>query len=1077
MSEDIVLTPMMKQFLELKAKHPDAVMLFRCGDFYETYSTDAIVASEILGITLTKRANGKGKTIEMAGFPHHALETYLPKLVRAGKRVAICDQLEDPKLTKKLVKRGITELVTPGVSINDNVLNYKENNFLAAVCDQLEDPKLTKKLVKRGITELVTPGVSINDNVLNYKENNFLAAVHFGKNNCGVAFLDISTGEFLTAEGTFDYVDKLLNNFAPKEVLFERGKRLMKNNCGVAFLDISTGEFLTAEGTFDYVDKLLNNFAPKEVLFERGKRLMFEGNFGNKFFTFELEDWVFTETTAREKLLKHFEVKNLKGFGVEHLKNGIIASGAILQYLIMTQHTQIGHITSLARIEEERYVRLDKFTVRSLELVGSMNEGGSSLLNVIDKTISPMGARLLKRWMVFPLKEVKPINDRLNVVEYFFRHPDFKELIEEQMHRIGDFFRHPDFKELIEEQMHRIGDLERILSKVAVGRVSPREVVALKVALQAVEPIKAACADADNASLNRIAEQLNVCQSIRDRIDREINNDPPLLVNKGGVVKEGVNPELDELRRIAYSGKDYCQSIRDRIDREINNDPPLLVNKGGVVKEGVNPELDELRRIAYSGKDYLLQVQQRESELTGIPSLKIGYNNVFGYYIEVRNVHKDKVPQEWIRKQTLVNAERYITQELKEYEEKILGAEDKILILETQLYTDLVQSLNEYIPAIQINANQLARLDCLLAFANVARENNYIRPVIADDDVLDIRQGRHPVIEKQLPVGEKYIANDVMLDSQTQQVIIITGPNMAGKSALLRQTALITLLAQIGCFVPAESAHIGLVDKIFTRVGASDNISVGESTFMVEMNEAADILNNLSSRSLVLFDELGRGTSTYDGISIAWAIVEYIHEHPKARARTLFATHYHELNEMEKTFQRIKNYNVAVKEVDNKVIFLRKLDPKARARTLFATHYHELNEMEKTFQRIKNYNVAVKEVDNKVIFLRKLERGGSEHSFGIHVAKMAGMPKSIVKRAGVILKQLESENRQGGTVAGKQLAESTASAGGMQLSFFQLDDPILCQIRDEILHLDVNNLTPLEALNKLNDIKRIVKGK
>ena len=647
---------------------------------------------------------------------------------------------------------------------------------------------------------------------------------------------------------------------------------------------------------------------------------------------------------------------------MEHLKNGIIASGAVLQYLIMTQHTQIGHITSLARIEEDKYVRLDKFTVRSLELMGSMNDGGSSLLNVIDRTISPMGARLLKRWMVFPLKDVQPINERLNVVEYFFRKPDFKELIE--------------------EQLHLIGDLERIISKVAVGRVSPREVVALKVALQAVEPIKEACMDADNASLNHIGEQLNI-----------------------------------------------CRSIRDRIDKEVNNDPPLLINKGGVIKSGVNAELDELRQIAYSGKDYLLQVQQRESELTGIPSLKIGYNNVFGYYIEVRNVHKDKVPQEWIRKQTLVNAERYITQELKEYEEKILGAEDKILVLETQLYTELVQSLSEFIPAIQINANQIARLDCLLSFATAARENNYIRPVISDDEVLEIHQGRHPVIEKQLPIGEKYIANDVMLDNSTQQIIIITGPNMAGKSALLRQTALITLMAQIGSFVPAESAHIGLVDKIFTRVGASDNISVGESTFMVEMNEAADILNNLSSRSLVLFDELGRGTSTYDGISIAWAIVEYIHEHPRAKARTLFAT-----------------------------------------------HYHELNEMEKSFKRIKNYNVSVKEIDNKVIFLRKLERGGSEHSFGIHVAKMAGMPKSIVKRAADILKQLETDNRQQG-VSSKPMAEVGETRGGMQLSFFQLDDPILCQIRDEILNLDVNNLTPLEALNKLNDIKRIVKGK
>lgn len=867
----IVETPLMKQYFDIKAKHPDAILLFRVGDFYEMYGEDAVTGAEILGIVQTKKANGPGQTIEMAGFPHHALDSYLPKLVRAGKRVAICDQLEDPKLTKKLVKRGITELVTPGVSINDNVLNYKENNFLAAV--------------------------------------------HFGK-----------------------------------------------ASCGVAFLDISTGEFLTAEGPFDYVDKLLNNFGPKEILFERGKRLMFEGNFGSKFFTFELDDWVFTESTAREKLLKHFETKNLKGFGVEHLKNGIIASGAILQYLTMTQHTQIGHITSLARIEEDKYVRLDKFTVRSLELIGSMNDGGSSLLNVIDRTISPMGARLLKRWMVFPLKDEKPINDRLNVVEYFFRQPDFKELIE--------------------EQLHLIGDLERIISKVAVGRVSPREVVQLKVALQAIEPIKQACLEADNASLNRIGEQLNL-----------------------------------------------CISIRDRIAKEINNDPPLLINKGGVIKDGVNEELDELRRISYSGKDYLLQIQQRESEQTGIPSLKVAYNNVFGYYIEVRNIHKDKVPQEWIRKQTLVNAERYITQELKVYEEKILGAEDKILVLETQLYTDLVQALTEFIPQIQINANQIARLDCLLSFANVARENNYIRPVIEDNDVLDIRQGRHPVIEKQLPIGEKYIANDVMLDSTTQQIIIITGPNMAGKSALLRQTALITLLAQIGSFVPAESAHIGLVDKIFTRVGASDNISVGESTFMVEMNEAADILNNVSSRSLVLFDELGRGTSTYDGISIAWAIVEYIHEHPKAKARTLFAT-----------------------------------------------HYHELNEMEKSFKRIKNYNVSVKEVDNKVIFLRKLERGGSEHSFGIHVAKMAGMPKSIVKRANTILKQLESDNRQQG-ISGKPLAEVSENRSGMQLSFFQLDDPILCQIRDEILNLDVNNLTPIEALNKLNDIKKIVRGK
>ncbi|MDR0745150.1 MAG: DNA mismatch repair protein MutS, partial [Mediterranea sp.] len=820
---------------------------------------------------LTKRANGKEKAVEMAGFPYHALYTYLPKLVKAGRRVAICDQLEDPKATKKLVKRGITELVTPGVSINDNILNYKENNFLASV--------------------------------------------YFGK-----------------------------------------------GACGVAFLDISTGEFLTAEGPFDYIDKLLNNFAPKEVLFERGKRGMFEGNFGSKFFTFELDDWVFTETSARGKLLKHFETNSLKGFGVEHLTNGIIAAGAILQYLEITQHTQIGHILSLSRIEEDKYVRLDKFTVRSLELISTMNEGGKSLLDVIDRTMSPMGARMLKRWVVFPLKDEVPINDRLNVVEYFFRHPDFNELIE--------------------EHLHQIGDLERIVSKVAVGRVSPREVVQLKVALRAVEPIRKVCLEADNASLNTIGEKLNL-----------------------------------------------CLSIRGRIEKEINNDPPLFINKGGVIKDGVNADLDELRRIAYSGKDYLLKVQRRESEITNIPSLKIAFNNVFGYYIEVRNIHKDKVPKEWIRKQTLVNAERYITQELKEYEEKILGAEDKILALETKIYNELVAALSEFIPEIQINANQIACLDCLHSFADVARENNYIRPVIIDDDVLDIRQGRHPVIEKQLPVGEKYVANDVMLDSRQQQIIIITGPNMAGKSALLRQTALITLLAQIGSFVPAESAHIGVVDKIFTRVGASDNISVGESTFMVEMNEAADILNNVSLRSLILFDELGRGTSTYDGISIAWAIVEYIHEHPKAKARTLFAT-----------------------------------------------HYHELNEMEKSFNRIKNYNVSVKEIDNKVIFLRKLERGGSEHSFGIHVAKMAGMPKSIVRRANDILGRLETDSRKQG-ISGKPLVEVSGKREGMQLSFFQLDDPVLGQIRDEILNLDVNNLTPLEALSKLDEIKKIIKGK
>ena len=871
MANDVVLTPMMKQYFELKAKHPDAVLLFRCGDFYETYSEDAVIASEILGITLTKRANGQAKHVEMAGFPHHALDTYLPKLIRAGKRVAICDQLEDPKTTKKLVKRGITELVTPGVSINDNVLNNKENNF---VC-----------------------------------------AVHFDK-----------------------------------------------NVCGIAFLDISTGEFLTAEGTADYTEKLLNSFSPKEVLVERGKKPLFQSLFTGKFFLFELDDWVFTESSSRERLLKHFETKNLKGFGVEHLKRGIVAAGAILQYLDITQHTHISHITSLSRIEEDRYVRLDKFTIRNLELLQSMMTEGISLLDVIDKTISPMGARLLKRWIVFPLRSCKQIEERLDVVEYFFREPDFKGLIE--------------------DQMHMVGDLERIVSKAAVGRILPREVVQLKIALQAIEPIKAACEQSENESLKQLGGRLDVC-------------------------------------------KEVCE----RIAREIVDDPPLQVNKGGVIRKGVNAELDELREIAYSGKDYLLQIQQRESEQTGIPSLKIGFNNVFGYYIEVRNTHKDKVPPEWIRKQTLANAERYITQELKEYEEKILGAEDRILILENKIYTELVSDLNAYVTNIQTDAVQIAKLDCLLAFANVARENNYVRPVVDESDVIDIRQGRHPVIEKQLPPGEKYIANDVMLDSQKQQIIIITGPNMAGKSALLRQTALITLLAQIGCFVPAESARIGLVDKIFTRVGASDNISVGESTFMVEMNESASILNNISDRSLVLFDELGRGTSTYDGISIAWAIVEYLHEHPKAKARTLFAT-----------------------------------------------HYHELNEMEKSFPRIKNYNVSVKEIDNKVIFLRKLERGGSEHSFGIHVAKLAGMPKSIVKRANEILKQLETENRQQG-IGGKPTAEIAGNREGMQLSFFQLDDPVLCQVRDEILHLDVNNLTPIEALNKLNDIKRIVLGK
>lgn len=869
----IVETPLMKQYFDIKAKHPDAVLLFRVGDFYEMYGDDAVVGAEILGIVQTKRANGVGQSVEMAGFPHHALDTYLPKLVRAGKRVAICDQLEDPKMTKKLVKRGVTELVTPGVSINDNILNHKENNFLAAI--------------------------------------------HFEKNNGGIALLDISTGEFLTAEGTPDYLDKLLNNFSPKEVLIERNEKKHFEEC-----------------------------------------------FGPRYFTFELDDWVFTSETAHERLLKHFETKNLKGFGVQHLKLGIIAAGAILHYLDITQHTHIQHITSLSRIEEDRYVRLDKFTVRSLELVSTMNEDGKSLLNIIDKTISPMGSRMLRRWILFPLKDVKPIHERLDVVDFFFRNPEIKDLLD--------------------SQLEQIGDLERIISKVAVGRVSPREVVQLKVALSALEPVKEACMNSGEPTLCRIGEQINL-----------------------------------------------CQLIRDRIEKEINNDPPSLINKGGVIANGVNPELDELRSIAYSGKDYLLQVQQREIERTGIPSLKIAFNNVFGYYIEVRNTHKDKVPQDWIRKQTLVNAERYITEELKEYEEKILGAEEKILSLESRLFNDLVLCLTEYIPPIQCNANLVGRLDCLLSFAKVAEENRYIRPVVDESDIIDIKAGRHPVIEKQLPLGESYISNDVYLDEDSQQIIIITGPNMAGKSALLRQTALITLLAQIGCFVPAESARIGIVDKIFTRVGASDNISVGESTFMVEMNEAADILNNMTSRSLVLFDELGRGTSTYDGISIAWAIVEYIHEHPNAHAKTLFATHYHELNEMERSFKRIKNYNVSVKEVGNKVIFLRKLVP-----------------------------------------------GGSEHSFGIHVAKMAGMPKSIVGRADEILKQLERENRQEGisSKSVKTAPKSTSKDGGYQLSFFQLDDPVLSQIRDEIINIDVNNLTPLEALNKLNEIKKIVKG-
>ncbi len=872
--KEVAMTPMMRQFYDLKAKHPDAIMLFRCGDFYETYCADAILASEILGITLTKRSNGKAEAfapIEMAGFPFHALDTYLPKLIRAGKRVAICDQLEDPKLTKKLVKRGITELVTPGVSINDNVLDHKENNFLAAV--------------------------------------------HFGRPMCGVAFLDISTGEFLAAEGTFDYIEKLLINFSPKEVLFERG---MKSR--------------------------------------------FEECFGNKHLTFELDDWVFTDEFANEKLTKHFEIKNLKGFGISHLRSGVIAAGAVLHYLSVTLHTQISHIRNISRIEEERYVRLDKFTIRSLELLGSMHEGGSSLLSVIDRTVTAMGARLLKRWMVFPLKDKKPIEERLDIVEYYFREPAFRDIID--------------------ENLRQIGDLERIISKVAAARVSPRELVQLKLALQAIEPIKNACEASSNNTIKQIGAQL-----------------------------------------------DCCADIRDRIAREIVPEPPLLLNKGGVIASGVNEQLDELRSISYNGKDYLMQLQQRESERTGIPSLKISFNNVFGYYIEVRNTYKDNVPQEWIRKQTLVNAERYITQELKEYEEKILGAEEKILTLETKIYSELVSSLAEYIHSIQLNATHLARLDVLLSFANVSRAYKYIRPIISEDNILDIKQGRHPVIERQMGVGETYIPNDLYLDSEQQQIIIVTGPNMAGKSALLRQTALITLLAQIGCFVPADSATVGIVDKIFTRVGASDNISAGESTFMVEMTEAANILNNLSPRSLVLFDELGRGTSTYDGMSIAWAIVEYIHESDKGRARTLFATHYHELNEMEKSFARIKNFNVSVKEIDGRVIFLRKLMP-----------------------------------------------GGSEHSFGIHVAKLAGMPKSIVKRSEQILSKLEAAAGRG-EIKSSAAGTIADSREGLQLSFFQLDDPVLASVRDEILGIDINNLTPIEALNKLNEIKRIVKGK
>lgn len=880
------LTPMMRQFFEMKAKHPEALLLFRCGDFYETYCEDAIEASKVLGITLTRRNNGgSAGGAEMAGFPHHALDTYLPKLIRAGKRVAVCDQLEDPK-KKRLEIKG-----KKGLSQMD-------------------------KMVKRGITELVTPGVAMGDNVLNYKENNFLAAVHFGKASCGVSFLDISTGEFLTGEGTPDYVEKLMGNFQPKEVLYDRAMKQKFEQC-----------------------------------------------FGTKYCTYELDDWVFTEQTARQKLLGHFKTKSLKGFGVEHLKNGIIASGAIMQYLEITQHTQINHITALSRIEEDKFVRMDRFTIRSLELVSPMQDDGSSLLNVIDRTVTAMGGRMLRRWLVFPLKDVRPINERLDIVEYFFKEPEFKQLMD--------------------DQLHRIGDLERIISKVAVGRVSPREVVQLQHALEAIQPIKVACQHAKNEALQRVGEQLNL-----------------------------------------------CETLKERIAKEIQPDPPQLINKGDVIADGYNAELDDLRSISRHGKDYLLKIQEREIEKTGISSLKVGYNNVFGYYLEVRNTFKDKVPEDWIRKQTLAQAERYITQELKEYEEKILGADEKILILEAQLFNELIASMQEYIPQIQINANLIARMDCLLSFSKASEENHYVRPVIDDSEVLDIKQGRHPVIETQLPLGERYVPNDVLLDTEKQQIMMITGPNMAGKSALLRQTALIVLLAQVGCFVPAESARVGLVDKIFTRVGASDNISLGESTFMVEMTEAANILNNVSPRSLVLFDELGRGTSTYDGISIAWAIVEYLHQHKKAQARTLFAT-----------------------------------------------HYHELNEMEKNFPRIKNFNVSVKEVDGKVIFLRKLEPGGSEHSFGIHVAEIAGMPRSIVNRANIILKQLEDDNAGVGAAGKPNMQHLDEPKDGVQLSFFQLDDPVLSQIRDEILGLDINNLTPVEALNKLNEIKKILMGR
>lgn len=861
----------------MKSKHPDAVLMFRVGDFYEAYGQDAVEVVDILGIAMTRKSNGGAGPIEMCGFPHHALDNFLPKLVRAGRRVAICDQLEDPKLTKKLVKRGITELVTPGVSTNENILDQKENNFLASL--------------------------------------------HFEKSYAGVAFLDISTGEFLAAEGSFDYIDKLLNTFLPKEVLYERGKK-----------DIYRKHF---------------NFSSAK---------------------FELDDWIYNEDSANNRLLKHFQTKSLKGFGIQNMNAGIIASGAILYYMDLTEHNQLSHIQSIARVEEDRFVRLDRYTIRSLELCDTINDGGRSLLSVMDKTKSAMGGRLLRRWLLFPLKELAPIVERQDIVEYFFRNPELRDYIS--------------------TKLSLIGDLERIVSKISVGRVSPRELVYLKTSLQAVDDIRSAVQeDASNLEdpgyqfLLRMVEKMNPCDAIRDRIHREIVDTPPLALNRGDVIRDGVNAELDELRALSTSGKDYLQAI-----------------------------------------------QEREAEQTGISSLRISFNSVFGYYIEVRNSQKDKVPAEWIRKQTLVNAERYITQELKVYEEKILGAEEKIQSLEFNIFTELTVELTKYMSDIQLNASQIAQLDCLISFALVAVQNKYQRPELEVSSRLEIINGRHPVIEKQLPLEEPYIPNSVQMDSNSEQIHIITGPNMAGKSAFLRQTALIVLMAQTGSFVPADAAHIGLVDKIFTRVGASDNISSGESTFMIEMNEASDILNNISQNSLILFDELGRGTSTYDGISIAWAIVEYIHENPKFRAKTLFAT-----------------------------------------------HYHELNEMEKSFPRIRNYHVTVKEAEGKVIFLRKMERGGTEHSFGIHVAKMAGMPQSILKRAGQILNQMETENRKGGIH--KPTQEIANERGGMQLSFFQLDDPILSQIRDEIIKVDVNNLTPLEALNKLSDIKRILKGK